>query len=157
MGKLRLASPEVEKLVQEVAQEMGLVQQGLEFQALCTTKAKDIVKVSKAGEVAEVVSDKENLLVVVVYEDAFDVVDEKTRYMWTRMALDSVVYDSEKNKVTLSVPMLTMTLGCYQKFGNTATQHAELALHTIQQLEEAEKQRKAEAKATAKARKRKRL
>lgn len=157
MGKLRLASPEVEKLVQEVAQEMGLVQQGLEFQALCTTKAKDIVKVSKAGEVAEVVSDKENLLVVVVYEDAFDVVDEKTRYMWTRMALDSVVYDSEKNKVTLSVPMLTMTLGCYQKFGNTATQHAELALHTIQQLEEAEKQRKAEAKATAKARKRKRF
>lgn len=157
MGKLRLASPEVEKLVQDVAQEMGLVQQGLEFQALCTTKAKDIVKVSKAGEVAEVVSDKENLLVVIVYEDAFDIVDEKTRYMWMRMALDSVVYDSEKNKVTLSAPMITMTLGCYQKFGNTATQHAELALHTIQQLEEAEKQRKAEAKAAAKAKKRKRF
>lgn len=156
MGKLRLASPEVEKLIQDVAQEMGLTQQGLEFQALCTTKAKEIVKVSKAGEVAEVMSDKENLLVVIVYEDAFDVVDEKTRFMWTRMALDSVVYDSEKNKVTLSAPMLTMTLGCYQKFGNVATQHAELALHTIQQLEEAEKQRKAEAKA-AKTRKRKRF
>lgn len=156
MGKLRLASPDVEKLVQDVAQEMGLIQQGLEFQALCTTKAKEIVKVSKAGEVAEVMSDKENLLVVIVYEDAFDVVDEKTRFMWTRMALDSVVYDSEKNKVTLSAPMLTMTLGCYQKFGNVATQHAELALHTIQQLEEAEKQRKAEAKA-AKTRKRKRF
>jgi outer membrane murein-binding lipoprotein Lpp len=156
MGKLRLASPDVEKLIQDVAQEMGLIQQGLEFQALCTTKAKEIVKVSKAGEVAEVMSDKENLLVVIVYEDAFDVVDEKTRFMWTRMALDSVVYDSEKNKVTLSAPMLTMTLGCYQKFGNVATQHAELALHTIQQLEEAEKQRKAEAKA-AKTRKRKRF
>jgi hypothetical protein len=156
MGKLRLASPEVEKLVQDVAQEMGLIQQGLEFQALCTTKAKEIVKVSKAGEVAEVMSDKENLLVVIVYEDAFDVVDEKTRFMWTRMALDSVVYDSEKNKVTLSAPMITMTLGCYQKFGNVATQHAELALHTIQQLEDAEKQRKAEAKA-AKVHKRKRF
>ena len=156
MGKLRLASPDVEKLIQDVAQEMGLIQQGLEFQALCTTKAKEVVKVSKAGEVAEVMSDKENLLVVIVYEDAFDVVDEKTRFMWTRMALDSVVYDSEKNKVTLSAPMLTMTLGCYQKFGNVATQHAELALHTIQQLEEAEKQRKAEAKA-AKTRKRKRF
>jgi hypothetical protein len=157
MGKLRLASPEVEKLIQDVAQEMGLIQQGLEFQALCTTKAKEVVKVAKAGEVAEIMSDKENLLVVIVYEDAFDVVDEKTRYMWTRMALDPVVYDSEKDKVTLSVPMLTMTLGCYQKFGNTATQHAELALHTIQQLEDAEKQRKAEAKAAAKAKKRKRF
>ena len=156
MGKLRLASPDVEKLIQDVAQEMGLIQQGLEFQALCTTKAKEIVKVSKAGEVAEVMSDKENLLVVIVYEDAFDVVDEKTRFMWTRMALDSVVYDFEKNKVTLSAPMISMTLGCYQKFGNVATQHAELALHTIQQLEEAEKQRKAEAKA-AKTRKRKRF
>ena len=40
MGKLRLASPEVEKLIQDVAQEMGLIQQGLEFQALCTTKSK---------------------------------------------------------------------------------------------------------------------
>lgn len=156
MGKLRLASPEIEKLVQDVAIEMGLIQIGLEFQALCTSKAKEIVKVAKAGEVAEIMSDKENLLVVIVYEDAFNLVDEKTRYMWTRMALDSVVYDSEKDKVSLSAPMLTMTLGCYQKFGNVATQHAELALHTIQQLEEIEKQRKAEAKA-AKANKRKRF
>lgn len=150
MGKLRLASPEIDKLVQDVAIEMGLIQIGLEFQALCTSKAKEIVKVAKAGEVAEIMSDKENLLVVIVYEDAFNLVDEKTRYMWTRMALDSVVYDSEKDKVSLSAPMLTMTLGCYQKFGNVATQHAELALHTIQQLEEIEKQRKAEAKAAKK-------
>ena len=147
MGKLRLASPETEKIVQDVAQEMGLIQQGLEFQALGTNKAKEVVKVTKAGEVAEVMSDKENLLVVIVYEDAFDMVDDQVKAMWIRMELDKVVYDFEKNKVTLSVPMISTTLGCYQKYGNVATQHAELALHTIQQLVDAEKQRKAEAKA----------
>ena len=147
MGKLSIASPETEKLIQDVAQEMGLIADGLEFQALCTKKAKEIVKVAKAGEVAEIVSDKEKLIVVIVYEDAFDLVDDKTRYMWVRMALDSVSYDMEKDKVSLTAPTITMTLNCYQKFGNVATQHAELALHTIQQLEDLEKQRKAEAKA----------
>jgi hypothetical protein len=148
MGKLSIASPEIEKLVQDVAKEMGLTLSGLEFQALCTNKAKEVVKVSKAGEVAEIMSDKENLIIVIVYENAFDLVDEKTRYMWIRMALDCVSYDLEKDKVSLNAPTLTMTLSCYQKFGNVATQHAELALHTIQQLEDLEKQRKAEAKAS---------
>lgn len=156
MGKLRLASPEVEKLVQDVAREMNLIQQGLEFQTLCTSKSKEIVKVSKAGEVAEVMSDKENLIAVIVYEDAFEMADEKARAMWVRMELDKISYDEEKNKVTLSAPVISVTLGCYQKYGNVATQHAELALLTIQQLEEAEKQRKAEAKA-AKARRRKKF
>lgn len=156
MGKLSIASPDTEKLVQDVAQEMGLIADGLEFKALCTKKAKEIVKVSKAGEVAEIVSYKEKLIVVIVYEDAFDLVDDKARHMLVRMALDSVSYDMEKDKVSLTAPTITMTLSCYQKFGNVATQHAELALHTIQQLEEMEKQRKAEAKA-AKTKKKKRF
>ena len=106
-----------------------------------------MVKVSKAGDVAEVVSNKENLLIVVVYETAFDLLDDKAKAMLIRMELDKVVYDFEKDKVSLSAPMISITLGSYQRYGNVATQHAELAIHTIQQLEEMEKQRKEEEKA----------
>lgn len=153
MGKLSIARPETEKLVQDVAREMGLIAYGLVFQTLCTKKSKEVVKVLKANEPTEIVTDKEKLIVVIIYEDAFDLVDDKTRYMWVRMALDTVSYDMEKDKVSLSAPTITMTLGCYQKFGNVATQHAELSLHIIQQLEELEKQRKAEAKAAKASRK----
>lgn len=153
MAKLTMASPDLEKLVQEVAQEMGLTQMGVEFQALNAKKAKEIVKVSKANEVTEILSDKENLVVVIAYEEAFDRVDEKTRWMWIRMALDCVSYDPEKDKISLSTPTITVPLGFYQKYGNVAVQNAELALLTIQQIQDEEKERKEAEKALKKARK----
>lgn len=153
MAKLTMASPDLEKLVQEVAQEMGLTQMGVEFQALNAKKAKEIVKVSKANEVTEILSDKENLVVVIAYEEAFDRVDEKTRWMWIRMALDCVSYDPEKDKISLSTPTITVPLGFYQKYGNVAVQNAELALLTIQQIQDEEKERKETEKALKKARK----
>lgn len=153
MAKLTMASPDLEKLVQEVAQEMGLTQMGVEFQALNAKKAKEIVKVSKANEVTEILSDKENLVVVIAYEEAFDRVDEKTRWMWIRMALDCVSYDPEKDKISLSTPTITVPLGFYQKYGNVAVQNAELALLTIQQIQDEERERKEAEKALKKARK----
>ena len=153
MAKLTMASPDLEKLVQEVAQEMGLTQMGVEFQALNAKKAKEIVKVSKANEVTEILSDKENLVVIIAYEEAFDRVDEKTRWMWIRMALDCVSYDPEKDKISLSTPTITVPLGFYQKYGNVAVQNAELALLTIQQIQDEERERKEAEKALKKARK----
>ena len=153
MAKLTMASPDIEKLVQDVATEMGLTQMGVEFQALNTKKAKEVVKISKASEVTEILSDKENLVVVIVYEEAFDRVDEKDRWMWIRMALDCVSYDMEKDKISLNTPIVAVPLGYYQKYGNVAVQKAELALLTIQQIQDEEKERKAAEKALKKSKK----
>lgn len=155
MAKLTTASPDIEKLVNDIAQEIGLQQMGIELTTLNVKKSKDVVKVSKANEVTEIISDKENLIVVIVYENAFDRVDEKTQSMWIRMALDCISYDMEKDKISLSTPTITVPLGFYQKYGNVAVQNAELALLTIQQIEDEEKQRKAEEKANKKERKKK--
>lgn len=153
MAKLTTASPDIEKLVNDIAQEIGLQEMGIELTTLNAKKSKDVVKVSKANEVTEIISDKENLIVVIVYENAFDRVDEKTQAMWVRMALDCISYDMEKDKISLSTPTITVPLGFYQKYGNVAVQNAELALLTIQQIEDEEKQRKLEEKANKKAKK----
>lgn len=150
-----MASPDTERLVQEVAQEMGLIQMGVEFQALNIKKAKEVVKVQKASEVTEILSDKENLVVVICYEDAFDRVDEKERWMWIRQALDKVSYDPERDKISLTTPMVSVPLGFYQKYGNLALQNAELALLTIQQIEDEVRERKEAEKALKKGRKKK--
>ena len=150
-----MASPDIQELVQEVANEMGLTQMGVEFQALNIKKSKEVVKVQKANEVTEILSDRETLVVVIVYEEAFDRVDEKERWMWIRQALDRVTYDAEKDKVSLVTPMVSVPLGFYPKYGNVALQNAELALLTIQQIEDEEKQRKEAEKALKKSKKKK--
>ena len=78
------------------------------------------------------------LVVVIIYEEAFDRVEEKDRWMWIRMALDCVSYDMEKDKISLNTPIVAVPLGYYQKYGNVAVQKAELALLTIQQIQDEE-------------------
>jgi hypothetical protein len=152
MAKMEIASPEIQELVENVAKEMGLTEIGIEFQALNVSRAKEVVKVQKASEVTEILSNKETLIIVIVYEEAFNRVTEKDRWMWIRQALDRISYDMEKDKVSLVTPMVSVPLGFYQKYGNVALENAELALLTIQQIEDEVKQRKAE-KAKAKSKK----
>lgn len=155
MAKMEIASPEIQGLVENVAKEMGLTEMGIEFQALNVSRAKEVVKVQKASEVTEILSNKETLIIVIVYEEAFNRVTEKDRWMWIRQALDRISYDMEKDKVSLVTPMVSVPLGFYQKYGNVALENAELALLTIQQIEDEAKQRKAE-KAKTKSRKNRR-
>lgn len=143
MVEVSIASPEIQGLVQEIAGELGLFQV-VKFQALNISKQKEVVKVQRATNISKALSDKE--VFVLVYEKAFDNVDEKTKYMWLRMALDVVSYDYEKDKVNLSAPMINMTLSTFQKFGSVAGEYAELAYHTVNQLEEEEKKKKKEKK-----------
>jgi hypothetical protein len=152
MAKAVLASPDINELVQEVAKELGLIQYGIEFVTM-RKKSKEVVTVKKAGELFEAYVKKEKMLAVLVYEEAFDKVEEKDQWMWIRQALARVSYDLEKDKVSLNVPMLSIPLDFYQRYGNVAMQNAELALLTIQHLQDEEKQRKEEEKTSKKKKK----
>jgi hypothetical protein len=151
MGKAVLASPDINNLVQEVAKELGLTQYGIEFVTM-KKKSKEVITVKKAGELFEAYVKKEKMLAVLVYEEAFDKVEEKDQWMWVRQALARVSYDLEKDKVSLNAPMLSVPLDFYQKYGNVAMQNAELALLTVQHLQDEEKQRKEEEKTSKKKR-----
>ena len=142
MSKLMIASPEVDKIVQTIAAELGLSQIGIEFQTLNTRKAKEVVKISKASEITELMSKRQDLIIVIVYEKAFDLVDEKMQYMWLRMAMESVSYDSEKDKINIGCPSITVPLSFVEKYGETAINAAKLGLLTISQIEDEEKKQK---------------
>ena len=129
---------------------------GVEFQALNAKKAKEIVKVSKANEVTEILSDKENLVVIIAYEEAFDRVDEATQILWLRSEMSKVYYDSEKEKVIVGgEPVINIPLGFLEKHGETAINKAKLAIHVISQIEDEERERKAQEKALKKGKKNK--
>lgn len=157
MAKIEKASIEIEEMVDSVAEEMGFNRLGLEFLVFNVKKAKEPVKIKRADEVTEVAIKKEDVLIVFVYEKAFDKVDKKEQLMWIRGEMEKVSYDYERDKISLNAPMLTLVLSHYQKYGEESLQNAELALHVIQQIEEEEKQRKAEEKALKKTKKRKKF
>lgn len=143
MAKLKIASPDIQKLVQDVVTEAGL-SNIIKFQALSVPKSKEVVKVKKASSDAEALSDKE--VIIIVYEEAFDRVTEAEQLEWLRREISKVSYDSEKDKVVIGCPILSVPLYHYQKFGEKVLQSAELALTVVQQIEDEEKLRKAAAK-----------
>lgn len=155
MAKLMKASEEISNMVVEISNELGLAQMGVDFEVLNTAKAKEVVTITKANKVAEILTNRDDLIVVIVYEAAFDRVDEKTRYMWLRMAMDTISFDYEKDKIILTAPTITVPVGFYEKYKNVAVDNALLAKYTISQIEDEEKQRKAEAAAQKKVNKKK--
>ena len=149
MANLKKASEETHELVTKIAQEIGLTST-IEFQTFSTNKGKEIVKLKRADEIAQIIINKEPLVGVIVYEDAFYRMDERSQYILIRTELDKVFYDFEKDKLTISTPMISVPLCSYQKYGNSVIQIAESALLTIQQIEDERKMLKETQKANKK-------
>lgn len=149
MANLKKASEETNELVIKIAQELSLTNT-VEFQTFSTNKGKEIVKLKRADEIAQINANKEPLVCVIVYEDAFYRLDEKTQYLLIRTELDKVFYDFEKDKLTISTPMISVPLSSYQKYGNPIIQITESALLTIQQIEDERKALKEMQKANKK-------
>ena len=154
MAKYSIAPEDIQKIVTDVATENGLQQIGIDFQALVTTKGKDVIKVVKANEFAEIVSDRADLVFVLIREDVFDAVDDKTRYLWVRMELEKVSYDDEKEKIVIGCPTITVPIGFYEKYRDVAVDAALLQNYTLEQINDQEKERKRAEKEAKKNKKR---
>lgn len=155
-GKYSECSEEIDNLVNEISNELGLFNYGVDFQPICVAKSKEVCKVVKANELAEHVSQREDLVFVICYEDAFDLVDEKTKYMWLRMAMETVSYDTEKMKINIGGPQISVPLGFAEKYGTEAINSAKLGLYTIAQIEDKKKEEAAQRRAERAAKKKQR-
>lgn len=155
MAKYSIAPDDIQKIVTDVAQENGLAQIGIDFQAFVTSKGKEVIKVVKANECAEIVSNRTDLVFVLIRQDVFDAVPEKTQYLWVRMELAKVEYDDEKDKIVIGCPMISVPVTFYEQYKDVAVDAALLQHYTLEQVIEKEKQEKAAAKAEKKGKKRK--
>lgn len=162
MAKFFKADESIVKIVDEIADELGLAQYGIDFETLDVVNLKEVVKIVKANEYAEYLSDREKLILVLVNGEAFDLLpdgpDENgvdNKYMWLRLAMDQISYDDEKEKITIGAPSITVPVGCYEKYKNAAVDSALLAQYTLAQMAEKKAQERAERAAQKKERGRK--
>ena len=153
------ASEDYVKLVEEVVAETGLDRMGVDFQVYNLLKTKnEVVRVQKANEIAEILTNREDLVIVSIFEKAFDKVDAKTQRLWVEAALAKVSYDTEKDKLVIGgEPTLTIPLGMYHKYDKLAVDMAELEQLTLQQIRDEEEEEKERKKAEKKEKKQKKF
>jgi hypothetical protein len=162
MAKFFKADESIVRIVDEISKELGLGQNGIDFEVLDVVNLKQVVKIVKANEYAEYLSDRENLILVLVNGEAFDLLpdgpDENgidNKYMWLRLAMDEIAYDDEKEKIVIGAPKLDVTIGCYEKYGKAAIESTLLAHYTLAQMAEKKAQERAEKAAQKKEKKKK--
>jgi hypothetical protein len=156
MAKFFKADESIVKLVDEIANEIGLAQ-FVDFETLDVVNLKEVVKIVKANEYAEYLSGREDLILVLVNGEAFDLLpdgpDENgvdNKYMWLRLAMEQIAYDSEKEKIVIGCPKIEVPVGMYEKFKGAAVDSALLAQYTLAQIAEKKEQEKAERAAQKK-------
>ena len=152
MGRLTdLVDVNLEKKVKNLAIEMGIKSQGINVEVCGLKKSKkDVGIILKGNDIVERFTNDPSLVLVALYEKAFERVDEQTQDMWIMALLNQVSYDLSKDKVVMTKPELNIGLGMYRKFGELAIKKAELALLTIQQINDEEKELKKVSKVTKK-------
>lgn len=147
MAKFFETADDIKEVITGHFIESGLKAYGLTLKVMSTKKAKDVIKLVKANPATEFLQQSEGIILVQVFEEIFDRLDDDTRHMLIDMVFSSVSYDSEKDKIIIDSNPYNQIFRMRKKYGNVFLDKLELSYIAIQQLEEEEKQKKEEAKA----------
>lgn len=140
MAKKKIFEADVEiiEMVKEQFDKFGLPE-NMNLQVFGVTKQKDVVKVSKAPEPTEFLTEKENIIQVFVYEGVFNELDEETQRFLIEFALQPIWFDSDKGKVVIDKNPYKPLFELRKKYGNRADELLETSYIAIQQAEDLEK------------------
>ena len=147
MAKFFELTDENQTLVNDVFQDTGM-HNYMNLKMVGVSKAKELIKVSKANPLAEYVGKCPDTIVCAIYEDAFDRLDEKTKRLLLIDAFGVVFYDDEKDKISIGAPQIVVTVA--GKYGEDLINAAETGVLAIQQLEDEKREQKELEKANKK-------
>ena len=136
--KIFEADEEIVKMVKEQFEKNGF-DESMTLQVFGITKQKDVVKAAKAPEPTEFLTEKENIIQVFVYENAFNELDDETQRFLIEFALQPIWYDSDKGKVNIDKNPYKPLFELRKKYGNRADELLETSYIAIQQLEDLER------------------
>lgn len=152
MAKFFELSEENLDLVQELFQKKEL-HNYMDIKIIGISKAKEVVKIARTNPLAEYVGNCPDSVTCVIYEEAFDRLDDKCRRLVLEDALNTLSYDRDKDKIVVGCPSITVTLGGRAKYGDELINALETSVLAIQQIEDEKKEIKEAEKAAKAARK----
>ena len=144
MAKFFEASQDIAELVQSKWEETGLAQMGIELKLISVTKAKNVLKASKAGATINYLTKKDAFLII--YEEAFDRLSDEYKEKIIEGALSNISYDTDKDKLNVETDIAKELFRMRRKYENYID-IMEASYLVINQIEEEEKERKEAEKA----------
>jgi hypothetical protein len=141
MAKFFELTEENQSLVDEKFQEAGL-HNTINLLMFGTPKSKEMIKVSRVNPLAETVGNCPESVVCIIYEEAFDRLDDHTKELLVEDAFANVAYDPDKDKIVVGAPQIIVTAKGRQQYGDELINAAESAIYAIAQIEEEKKAQK---------------
>lgn len=142
--KIYETSADIAELCQAKWEETGLAQMGIELKLLSVTKAKNVLKASKAGATINYLTKKDAFLII--YEEAFDRLSDEYKEKILEGALSNISYDTDKDKLNVETDIAKELFRMRRKYENYVD-IMEASYIVINQIEEEEKERKEAEKA----------
>lgn len=153
MAKLGKVSEETQELFDKIIGELGY-DNYMNIEPISITKQKQLIKVARANATTEYKAKCPDSVFLYIYEAAFERLDERQKELLIRDALNGVNYDSEKDKIIIGCPQITVSVDGRAKWGDDLVNAAECAVHAMVQIEEEEKERKQAEREAKKAKRR---
>lgn len=150
MSKIFETTEDLLKIGQSKFIESGLADVGIRLKVLSLTKSNVAAKVQKANATTNFISHGQIDLVLFLYEDVLDRLDEDTRTRLIEGALSNAYYDTEKDKLNIDNSPFGEVIRMSKKYPNYINDLETVEL-TIEQLAEELKERKAAEKEAKKA------
>jgi hypothetical protein len=144
MAKFFETSADIAELVQSKWENTGLAQMGIELKLLSVTKAKNVLKASKAGATINYLTKKDAFLII--YEEAFDRLSDEYKDKLLDGVFSNISYDTEKDRLIVETDIAKEIFRMRRKYENYVD-ILESSYAIVEQIEEEEKQRKEEEKA----------
>lgn len=133
----------IAKLIQSKWEETSLPQMGIELKLLSVTKAKNVLKASKAGATINYLTKKDAFLII--YEEAFDRLSDEYKEKLLEGALSNISYDTEKDKLNVESDIAKEIFRMRRQYPNY-TDMMEASYAVIEEIEDEERRRKEEEK-----------
>jgi hypothetical protein len=82
------------------------------------------------------------MVIIYIYEAAFDLLDEQTKRINIENAIEGILFDAEKDKITIEKPNINMYSSIYRTYKFAAVEALEKASMVINQIEQQDKDAK---------------
>ena len=143
MAKLFETSEDIKNLAQEKWEDTGLAQLGIDLKVISITKAKNVLKASKAGATINYLTKKDAFLII--YEEAFDRLSDEYKEKLLEGALSNISYNYEKDKLNVEGDIAKEIFRMRRVYPNY-TDIMEASYAVVEQIEDEERRRKEEEK-----------
>lgn len=141
--KIFETNEEIKELITNKFDETGLPQLGINLKIISVTKAKNVLKATKAGATVQYLTNKD--VFIIVYEEAFERLSQEMKERLIEGVLSNISYNYEKDKLNVEGDIAKEIFRMRRQYPNY-TDMMEASYAVIEQIEDEERRKKEEEK-----------